>query len=111
MKNIFVGNVDTTTTEGQLRELFASYGTIATITVVMDRDAGTPRGFAFIEMADDLEAEAAIKALNGTVLNDRPLSVNEARPKKEDQDRGLQEDRRKQARAPLATRKHRHHRY
>lgn len=110
MKNIFVGNLDTTTTEGQLRELFTSYGTVATVKLVMDRDAGTPRGFAFVEMADDLEADAAIKALNGTVVDDRPLSVNEARPK-EQQDGSLPEERRKQARAPLATRKHRHHRY
>ena len=104
MKNIFVGNLDITTTEGQLRELFGSYGTLATVTVVMDRDTGTPRGFAFIEMADDTEANASIEALNGTVLNSRPLSVNEARPK-EDQDRSHQ------AGEPLATRKHRQHRY
>lgn len=110
MKNIYVGNLDVTTTEAQLSKLFAAYGTVATVTVVVDRDAGTPRGFAFIEMAEDMEADAAIKALNGAVLNDRPLSVNEARPK-DDQDRSLPEERRKQAREPLLTRKHRHHRY
>lgn len=110
MKNIYVGNLDITTTEGQLKELFGSYGTLATVTVVLDRDTGTPRGFAFIEMAHDTEADAAIKALNGTVLNDRPLSVNEARPK-EDQDRHLPTERREQAREPLAARKHRQHRY
>jgi len=110
VKNIFVGNLDITTTDGQLRELFRSYGTLVTVTLVMDRDTGTPRGFAFIEMADDTEADAAIKALNGTVLNDRPLSVNEARPK-EEQDRSLPTEQRKQAREPLATRKHRQHRY
>ena len=101
MKNIYVGNLDITATEGQLRELFGSYGTLATVTVVLDRDTGIPRGFAFIEMADDTEADAAIVALNGTVLNDRPLSVNEARPK-EDQDRNLPTQRREQAREPLA---------
>ncbi len=110
MKNIFVGNLDTTTTEGQLRECFRSYGTLATVTVVMDRDTGTPRGFAFIEMPDDMEADIAIKALNGTVLNGRSLSINEARSK-EDQDGSLPTERRKQAREPLATRKHRQHRY
>jgi cold-inducible RNA-binding protein len=110
VKNIFVGNLDITTTEGQLRELFASHGTVATVTVVMDRDAGTPRGFAFVEMSDNTEAEAAIKALNGAVLNDRPMAVNEARPK-EDQDRSVPTERRKQAREPLATRTHRRHRY
>ncbi len=110
MKNIFVGNLDLTTTETQIRELFRSYGTLATVTVVMDRDTGAPRGFAFIEMVDDAEADAAIKALNGAVLNDRPLSVNEARPK-ENQDRSVPTERRKLAREPLATRKHREHRY
>ena len=99
MKNIFVGNLDVTTTEGQLRELFASYGTVANVDVAMDRNTGTPRGFAFIEMSDDTEADTAIKGLNGKVFNSRALSVNEARPK---------EERRKQAREPLATRKHRH---
>lgn len=110
MKNIFVGNLDVTTTEAQLSALFRTYGTLATVTMVMDRDTGTPRGFAFIEMADDAEADAAIKALNGSVLNDRPLSVNEARPK-EDPDRSHPTERRNQAREPLATRKHRRHRY
>lgn len=99
MKNIFVGNLDVTTTEGQLRELFASYGTVATVTVAMDRNTGTPRGFAFIEMSDDTEADTAIKGLAGAVLNSRALSVNEARTK---------DERRKHAREPLATRKHRH---
>lgn len=102
MKNIYVGNLDTTTTESQLKELFSSYGAVATVTVVMNRDTGTPRGFAFVEMADDAEAGAAIKALHGTVLNERPLSVNEARPK---------EDQKPPGREPLVTRKHRRHRY
>ncbi len=110
MKNIFVGNLDTTTTEGQLRELFRSYGAIVTVTMVMDRDTGAPRGFAFIEMADDTEADLAIKTLNGQVLNDRPLSVNEARLK-EDQQRSLPAERQEQASEPLATRNHRQHRY
>ncbi len=110
MKNIFVGNLDVTTTEHQLRELFHSYGAVVTVTIVLDRDAGTPRGFAFVEMADDKEADAAIKALHETVLNDRRLAVNEARPK-ENQDRSLPTERRDETREPLATRKHRQHRY
>ncbi len=76
MKNIFVGNLDVTTTEHQLRELFQSYGTVVTVMIVVDRDAGTPRGFAFIEMADDKEADAAIKALHETVLNGRQPTMN-----------------------------------
>ena len=110
MKNIFIGNLDVTTTEHQLRELFQSYGTVVTVTIVVDRDAGTPRGFAFVEMADDKEADAAIKALHETVLNDRRLAVNEARPK-ENQDRSLPTERRDETRESLATRKHRRHRY
>jgi len=110
MKNIYVGNLDITTTESQLSEVFRSYGTLATVTMVMNRDTGTPRGFAFIEMADDTEADAAIKALNGTILNDRPLAVNEARPK-QDLYRSLPTERREQAGEPPATRKHRRHRY
>ena len=110
MKNIFLGNLDVTTTEHQLRELFQSHGTVVTVTIVVDRDAGTPRGFAFVEMADDKEADAAIKALQGTVLNDRQLAVNEARPK-ENQDRSLPTERRDETREPLVTRKHRQHRY
>lgn len=101
MKNLYVGNLDTTTTESQLKELFSSYGAVETVTIVMDRDTGTPRGFAFVEMTDDQEADAAIKGLQGTVLSDRPLSVSEARPKEEQNP----------AREPLVTRKHRQHRY
>lgn len=110
MKNIFVGNLDVTTTETQLRQLFRAHGIVATVTLVTDRDTGTQRGFAFIEMADDTEADAAIKALNGTLLDGRPLAINEARPK-ETSDRSDATERRKQGREPLATRKHRRHRY
>ena len=79
--NIFVGNLDITVTERQLRELFAPHGTVETITIVMDRDTGEPPGMAFVEMSQATEAQSAISALNGTVLNGRPMSVNEARPK------------------------------
>ncbi len=81
MTNIFVGNLDINVTERQLRTLFAGYGTVATVTVVEDRDTGEPRGFAFIEMAQSGEARAAISALNGTLLNGRTMTINEARPK------------------------------
>ena len=110
MKNIFVGNMDITTTEDQLHELFRAYGTPATVTLVRDRDSGTPRGIAFVEMDDDAEADAAIKAINGMTLGGRPLTVNEARPKQLD-DRSDITERRKQTRESLATRKHRQHRY
>jgi cold-inducible RNA-binding protein len=110
MKNIYVGNLDVSTTEDQLRELFRSSGTLATVTVVRDRDTGAPRGFAFVEMNNDAEAEAAIKAINGATFGSRVLTVNEARPKQAD-NRNDTTERRNQGREPLATRDHRHHRY
>lgn len=79
--NIFVRNLDPTTTETQLKEIFAAYGSVKTVTIVKDRDTEGPRGFAFVEMTDDAEAQAAIESLNGFRLNDRALRLNEARPK------------------------------
>lgn len=83
MINIFVRNLDPTTTETQLRDLFAAYGSVETVNIVIDRDTNGPRGLAFVEMANVAEAKAAIKSLNGSVLNDRVISLNEARPKPE----------------------------
>jgi len=79
--NIFVRNLDPTTTEAQLKDLFVAYGCVETVTIVKDRDTSEPRGFAFVEMTDATEAKAAIKSLSGFRLNDRTLRVNEARPK------------------------------
>jgi len=79
--NIFVGNLDITLTEQQLRDLFAGYGVVETVTLVMDRDTGEPRRMAFVEMTQAAEAQAAIAALDGKILNGRPIRVNEARPK------------------------------
>jgi len=110
MKNIFVGNLDVTTTESQVRDLFQTYGAVATVTVVIDRDTGSPRGFAFVEMADDNEADAAIKALNGTSLERRILVLNEARAKAHGETNDAN-DRRKQDRDTLDRRSHRQHRY
>jgi cold-inducible RNA-binding protein len=81
LTNIFVGNLDINVSDAQLRGLFAAYGTVETVTIVKDRDTGEPRGFAFVEMTQAAEAQAAIASLNGTALNERPLRVNEARPK------------------------------
>ena len=81
MTNIFVGNLDITLTEQQLRDLFAAYGAVETVTLVMDRDTGEPRRIAFVEMPQAAEAQSAIAALDGTALNGRPIRVNEARPK------------------------------
>jgi cold-inducible RNA-binding protein len=79
--NIFVGNLDLNATEEQLRMLFAVYGAVETVTIVKDRDTGEPRGFAFVEMTQAEQAQAAIFSLNSKLLNERPLRVNEARPK------------------------------
>jgi RNA recognition motif-containing protein len=83
MKNIFVGNLSFGATEDSLRALFEAYGTVSRVNIVTDRDSGQPRGFGFVEMANDAEGERAIAALNGTDLDGRTLSINEARPKTE----------------------------
>lgn len=81
MTNIFVGNLDITVTEQQLRAVFAAHGSLESVTIVVDRDTGEPRGMAFVEMAQASEVEAVIAALNGKMLNGRAMTVNEARPK------------------------------
>lgn len=83
MKNIYVGNLDFSATEEQLQAIFAAYGQVEKVTLVRDRDTGQPRGFAFVEMTNDAEAEKAIAGLNGSALGGRNLNVNEARPKVE----------------------------
>ena len=81
MTRIFIGNLSFQTTEADLSSIFSSYGTVENVSVITDRMTGQPRGFAFIEMSDPKQAEAAISALNGTDLGGRTLNVNEARPK------------------------------
>ncbi len=83
MKNIFVGNLNFNTSEEQLRRLFAGYGHVDRVSVLTDRDTGRSRGFGFVEMTNDAEAEKAIAALNGADVDGRTLNVNEARPKTE----------------------------
>ncbi len=81
MKKIFVGNFSFQTTDSELRSLFEPHGAVDSVTIVTDRDTGRSRGFAFVEMANNSEADAAILALNGSDFGGRPLTVNEARPK------------------------------
>jgi cold-inducible RNA-binding protein len=81
MKNIYVGNLDFNVTEDELRQAFAAYGQVDNVTILKDRDTGQPRGFGFVEMANDEEAEKAINGINGTQLGSRALNVNEPRPK------------------------------
>ena len=89
MKNIFVGNLDFSTTEASIRALFEAYGNVDKVNLITDRDTGRSRGFAFVEMTDPAEADRAITALNGTNLDGRALNVNEARPKSEGGGRGF----------------------
>ena len=78
---IYVGNLSFNTSEAQLRELFEQHGDVTSASLVMDRDTGRPRGFGFVEMADAAQAQAAITALNGTSVDGRDLTVNEAKPR------------------------------
>ncbi len=83
MKTIYAGNLDFGATEDELRSVFEAYGQVDRVTMVRDRDTGQPRGFAFVEMPNDAEAEKAIQAVNGTQLRGRAVNVSEARPKRE----------------------------
>ena len=83
--NIFVGNLTWTTTEDELAQLFEPFGTVSQARIATDRDTGRSRGFGFVEMPNDAEAEAAIEELHGATIGGRPLTVNEARPR---EDRG-----------------------
>ncbi|MGZ4836360.1 MAG: RNA recognition motif domain-containing protein [Terriglobales bacterium] len=83
MKKIFVGNFSFNTTEADLRQWFEPHGAVESATVVTDRDTGRSRGFGFVEMTNNNEADAAIAALNGSDGGGRALTVNEARPKTE----------------------------
>lgn len=85
MKNIFVGNLSFGATEDALRSMFEAYGAVDRVNVVTDRDTGRARGFGFVEMSENAEADRAIAGLNGKELDGRALNVNEARPK---EDRG-----------------------
>ena len=81
MKNIFVGNLSFGATEDTVRSLFEQYGTVERVSIVTDRDTGRAKGFGFVEMTGDAEAERAISSLNGQELDGRNLTINEARPK------------------------------
>ncbi len=78
---LFVGNMSHDTTESDLRNALAAYGEVQSVHVVEDRDTGRPRGFAFVEMASDAEAQAAIDGLNGQDLQGRSLNVSVAKPR------------------------------
>lgn len=81
MKNIYVGNLSYQTTQQDLEAAFAAYGQVDTVNIIRDRDTGQSRGFAFVEMAVDADAENAIRGLNGAQLDGRSLKVVEAQPR------------------------------
>jgi RNA recognition motif-containing protein len=80
---LYVGNLSFSTTEETLQAEFGAHGQVEEVAVITDRDTGRPRGFAFVTMNNDNEARSAIEALNGTELDGRTITVNEARPKTE----------------------------
>jgi RNA recognition motif-containing protein len=84
-KRLYVGNLDYGVTDSDLEKMFAAHGTVESAQVVMDRDTGRSKGFGFVEMKTDQEAQEAIAALNGQLSGGRNLTVNEARPR---EDRG-----------------------
>jgi RNA recognition motif-containing protein len=82
-KKLYVGNLTYGVTDSDLLKLFEPHGTVQSAQVIMDRDTGRSKGFGFVEMGSDHEAQAAIAALNGKEVDGRSLTVNEARPKTE----------------------------
>ena len=80
-KKLYVGNLEHSVTDADLSQLFSQHGTIESATVIMDKMTGRSKGFGFVEMSSDQEAQAAIAALNGTEYDGRALTVNEAKPR------------------------------
>ena len=79
--NIYVGNLSYSLMESELRDAFAAFGNVSSVTILTDRETGRSRGFGFVEMPNQAEGEAAVANLNGKDLGGRPLRVNEARPR------------------------------
>ena len=86
-KKLYVGNLTYDVTDSQLEQMFAPHGTVESAQVIMDRDTGRSKGFGFVEMGSDQEAQAAIAAMSGKEVDGRQLTVNEAKPR-EDRPRG-----------------------
>ena len=80
-KNLYVGNLSYAVTDAELNELFSQFGKVDSARVITDRDTGRSKGFGFVEMADDAEAQAAIDGMNGKEDHGRTLTVNEAKPR------------------------------
>ena len=82
-KKLYVGNLSYSTHEEDLREAFSKFGEIVSVTLIVDQADGRSKGFGFVEMASDEDAQKAIEAMNGTSFMERTITVNEARPKTE----------------------------
>ncbi len=80
---IYVGNFGFETSEQEIREAFEAYGQVQEVSLIQDRDTGRPKGFGFVEMPTNTEAQAAIEALNGKEFTGRAITVNEARPRQD----------------------------
>ena len=96
-QKLYVGNLSYNTTEDTLRTLFAEHGEILSVNLIIDRETGRPKGFAFVEMATDQAAQSAISALNGRAVDDREIKVDRAKPQV---DRDRRDDRRGGGRQP-----------
>jgi cold-inducible RNA-binding protein len=79
--NIYVGNLSFDATEEEVRELFAAFGQVASVSLIKDKFTGRPRGFGFVEMSSDSEAQKAIQELNGKDFKGRSMTINQARPR------------------------------
>lgn len=81
--NIYVGNLAYSVTEDDLREAFSQFGSVQSVNVISDKFSGQSKGFGFVEMSDNSEAEAAIQGLNGTAIGGRSMKINQAKPREE----------------------------
>ena len=90
---IYVGNLPYEVTEEDLRQEFAAFGEVTSVSVITDKYSGRPKGFGFVEMASKSEAEAAITGLNGKTLKERTIMVNEARPRTDNRGGGYRDGR------------------
>jgi cold-inducible RNA-binding protein len=88
MTSIYVGNLAHEATEDDLRQVFGEFGAVSNVSIIMDRETGRPRGFAFVEMPDGNQAAEAIQGLNLKEIGGRAITVNEARPKTDRPRRG-----------------------
>lgn len=88
MKKLYVGNLPFAVDDEALRQMFEEHGQVTSANVITDRDTGRSRGFGFVEISGDDDADAAIKAMDGHAIEGRPLKVNEARPREDRRPRG-----------------------